>query len=64
VADPVVHFEIIGKDPDKLRSYFGELFGWQFDTSSPPSAGDASPLRPTSPKKGMRALPAPGAPFR
>ena len=32
---PVVHFEIIGKDPEKLRAYFGELFGWQFDTPSP-----------------------------
>jgi hypothetical protein len=31
VANPVVHFEIIGKNPDKLRDYFGELFGWQFD---------------------------------
>ena len=31
MANPVVHFEIIGKNPDKLRDYFGELFGWQFD---------------------------------
>ena len=37
MADPVVHFEIIGKDPEHLRSYYGELFGWQFDTSSPVS---------------------------
>jgi len=35
VAQPVVHFEIIGKDPANLRDYFGELFGWEFDTSSP-----------------------------
>ena len=35
MGQPVVHFEIIGKDPAKLRSYFGELFGWEFDTSSP-----------------------------
>ena len=27
---PVVHFEIIGSDPAKLRSYYGELFGWEF----------------------------------
>jgi predicted enzyme related to lactoylglutathione lyase len=26
-----VHFEIIGPDPAKLRSYYGELFGWEFD---------------------------------
>ena len=35
VSHPVVHFEVIGKDPDRLRTYFGELFGWQFDTPSP-----------------------------
>jgi uncharacterized protein len=35
VGQPVVHFEIIGRAPDKLRSYFGDLFGWQFDTTSP-----------------------------
>jgi predicted enzyme related to lactoylglutathione lyase len=32
VGRPVVHFEIIGSDPAKLRSYFGELFGWEFQT--------------------------------
>lgn len=26
----VVHVEVIGQDPDKLRSYYGELFGWEF----------------------------------
>jgi predicted enzyme related to lactoylglutathione lyase len=30
---PVVHFEVIGTDPERLRSYYGELFGWEFDTS-------------------------------
>jgi hypothetical protein len=35
VAHPVVHFEIIGKNPEQLRNYYGELFGWQFDTGSP-----------------------------
>ena len=43
VAHPVVHFEIIGKDPDKLRNYFGELFGWQFDTSSPVAEAVSEP---------------------
>jgi predicted enzyme related to lactoylglutathione lyase len=27
-----VHFEIIGRDPTRLRSYYGDLFGWGFDT--------------------------------
>lgn len=28
----VVHFEIIGSDPANLRAYYGELFGWEFQT--------------------------------
>jgi uncharacterized protein len=32
VGQPVVHFEIIGRDPTKLRSYYRDLFGWEFDT--------------------------------
>jgi predicted enzyme related to lactoylglutathione lyase len=35
MAQPVVHFEIIGHDPEALRGYFGELFGWEYDTPSP-----------------------------
>jgi uncharacterized protein len=31
----VVHFEIIGTDPAALRAYYGELFGWEFDTTGP-----------------------------
>ena len=33
MGQPVVHFEIIGSDPAKLRSYYGELFGWEFQIS-------------------------------
>jgi hypothetical protein len=32
MAQPVVHFEIIGTDPQALRGYYGDLFGWEFDT--------------------------------
>jgi uncharacterized protein len=35
MGQPVIHFEIIGSDPDKLRSYYANLFGWEFDTDSP-----------------------------
>lgn len=35
MGNRVVHFEVIGKDPEKLRRYFGELFEWKFDTSGP-----------------------------
>jgi predicted enzyme related to lactoylglutathione lyase len=37
VKHPAVHFEIIGADPESLRTYYGELFGWEFDSSSPVS---------------------------
>ena len=33
MGQPVVHFEIIGTDPAGLRGFFGDLFGWEFDTS-------------------------------
>ena len=29
MGKPVVHFEVIGKDGEKLRSYYSELFGWE-----------------------------------
>ena len=43
MGQPVVHFEIIGKEPAKLRDYFGELFGWEFDTSSPVAEAVSEP---------------------
>jgi predicted enzyme related to lactoylglutathione lyase len=30
MGQPVVHFEVIGKDGDKLRGYYSALFGWEF----------------------------------
>jgi len=29
VGQPVVHFEIVGKDAEKLQAYYGELVGWK-----------------------------------
>ncbi len=43
MGQPVVHFEIIGTDPAKLRSYYGDLFGWEFDTSGPVSEDLSQP---------------------
>ena len=37
MGQPVVHFEVIGKEPEKLRSFYGGLFDWEFDTSAPVS---------------------------
>ena len=35
MAHPVVHFEVIGRNPDQLRRYYSDLFGWTFETPSP-----------------------------
>jgi predicted enzyme related to lactoylglutathione lyase len=45
MGQPVVHFEIIGTNPQGLQDYYGELFGWEFDTSSPVSAAVSEPTR-------------------
>jgi predicted enzyme related to lactoylglutathione lyase len=39
MGQPVVHFEIIGEDAEKLRTYYSELFGWEFDTANPMNYG-------------------------
>jgi len=35
VARPVVHFEIMARDMDKLSRYYSELFGWEINTDNP-----------------------------
>ncbi len=39
MGQPVVHFEIMGKDAKKLHGYYSELFGWEFDTDNPMGYG-------------------------
>ncbi len=39
MGQPVVHFEIVGKDPDRLQRYYAELFGWEIDSSNPMGYG-------------------------
>jgi uncharacterized protein len=34
MGQAVVHFEIAGKDPDKLQSYYSELFDWDIDADN------------------------------
>ena len=31
MGQPVVHFEVVGTDGDKLKADYSELFGWEFD---------------------------------
>jgi predicted enzyme related to lactoylglutathione lyase len=43
MGQAVVHFEIIGNDPAKLRDYYSELFGWEYQT------GDAATEKVSQP---------------
>ena len=42
MGQPVVHFEVIGKDGEKLQSYYADLFGWKVDASNPMKYGIVS----------------------
>ncbi|HEV7679959.1 MAG TPA: VOC family protein [Candidatus Dormibacteraeota bacterium] len=43
MGQPVVHFEIMGKDGAALREYYASLFGWAFDTANPMDYGTVDP---------------------
>ena len=37
MGQQVVHFEVVGKDANALRAYYGELFGWKFSQPMGPT---------------------------
>jgi uncharacterized protein len=39
MGQPVVHFEVIGKDGGKLQGYYSELFDWKIDADNPMNYG-------------------------
>jgi predicted enzyme related to lactoylglutathione lyase len=43
MGHPVVHFEIIGAEPAKLRSYYGDLFGWEYERGDATSTAVSQP---------------------
>jgi|NGEPerStandDraft_13_1074530.scaffolds.fasta_scaffold03183_2 predicted enzyme related to lactoylglutathione lyase len=34
MGQAVVHFEVIGKDGEKLQRYYSDLFGWEIDSDN------------------------------
>lgn len=42
MGQPVVHFEVIGKDGQKLQQYYSDLFGWQINADNPMKYGMVS----------------------
>ncbi len=39
MGQPVVHFEIVGKDGAKLHDYYSQLFGWEINADNPMGYG-------------------------
>ena len=39
MPNPVVHFEIVGKDAKRTQSFYADLFGWHVDTNNPMEYG-------------------------
>jgi predicted enzyme related to lactoylglutathione lyase len=39
MGNPVVRFEVIGKDGKQLRDYYSQLFGWDIDAGNPMDYG-------------------------
>jgi predicted enzyme related to lactoylglutathione lyase len=43
MGQPVVHFEVMGTDADKLQAFYSELFGWEItDIEAPVRYGPVS----------------------
>jgi uncharacterized protein len=49
MGQPVVHFEVVGRDGAALRSFYSSLFGWEIDANNElnygyvPKEGNAAP---------------------
>jgi predicted enzyme related to lactoylglutathione lyase len=39
MANPVVHFEVTGKDGKKLQEFYSKAFGWQVNADNPMNYG-------------------------
>ncbi len=39
MPNPVIHWEITGKDAPKLQQFYADLFGWNVDSNNPINYG-------------------------
>jgi predicted enzyme related to lactoylglutathione lyase len=42
MGQAVVHFEVMGKDAERLRSFYSQMFGWEIDADNPMNYGMVS----------------------
>lgn len=40
MANPVVHFEIMSRQPDGLKQFYSDVFGWSFRRAAPEGCKD------------------------
>jgi predicted enzyme related to lactoylglutathione lyase len=45
MSQPVVHFEIVGKDGKALQDYYGALFDWKINADNPMNYGMVEPAQ-------------------
>lgn len=50
MSNPVVWFEILGKDGEGLKKFYGEIFEWKIDSNNPMNYGVAN----TGSEKGIQ----------
>jgi len=49
MGNPVVHFEVIGKDPQALQAFYQQAFDWQIEPSSGAGGVDYRLIHPKVP---------------
>ncbi|HEV7762749.1 MAG TPA: VOC family protein [Acidimicrobiales bacterium] len=60
---PVAHFEIVSKDPARLITFYGELFGWSIgDSPTPGYSMVDTEAEPTAVSGGIGATQGPDGP--
>jgi len=42
MANPVIHFEILGRDGKKTQDFYSSIFGWKVDAANPMNYGMVS----------------------
>jgi hypothetical protein len=58
MANPFVHLELNTPDLSKAKSFYGEMFGWEFEDMDMGPAGIYSTFKPSGgPGGGMMAMP-------
>ena len=59
MRDPIVHAEIVGTDPARLREFYAELFGWSAEPGAPVADAVSVPGEYAFVEPGASAAPVP-----